>query len=97
MIVDQVLLERFSKEILLALENGKRVPPLLFENWVTALIAIMQDKCKLDSSTSALWSYLHAQYAYHDKHKDGFDLGAVYGSLMYVDIYRNLQDDKNGG
>lgn len=97
MIADQKLLEYFSKEILLALENGKRIPAPLFENWITALIFIAEHKCKLDSSTLALKSYLHAEFTYHDKHADGFDLGAVYGSLVYVDIARNLQDDKNGG
>ncbi len=92
MIADRILLERFSKEILLALENNKRVPASLFENWITALIA--QHKCKLDSNTLALQSYLHAQYSYHDKHKEGFDIGAVYGSLIFTKIFNELIANK---
>jgi len=93
MIVDQIVLKQSSKEILKLLENGKSVSTSLYENWITALIFVQRSNNKLDSNTVILYNYLYAQYNYQNTHSKAFDLGAVYGSLLFLNRYKELALD----
>ena len=87
MIVDQIVLQQSSKEILKLLEDGRSVPTSLFENWITALIFIQRSNNELDPDTITLRNYLNTQYIYQDNHGEAFDLGSVYGSLLFLNFY----------
>ena len=95
MIADLIVLQQSSKEILELLEDNKSVPTSLFENWITAFIFthLKHSNNELDSDTSMLCNYLRAQYAYSNKHGEGFDLGAVHGTLSVLKRYEELTRD----
>lgn len=90
MIIDQIVLQQSSKEILKLLKDGRCIPDSLFKNWITALIFTCHSNNELDLDTTMLRNYLHAQYICQDTNVEAFDLGAVYGSLLFLDRYKEL-------
>ena len=90
--VDYKMSEETSKEIYNRLTNNVPVPADLFENLMTSIACLVKDNMNMGPNFNLLYAYLDNIYLTSPITKsNGFDLGAVYGSIQFLKKYKELR------
>lgn len=90
--IDKIISEKCSKDILEAYKSGQKPDDTLMQNLFTSTVYMIKDGDKPGPNFICLERYLDAIYAYTDiSEKPGFDRGAIFGSLKFLEEFRKAE------
>lgn len=93
--IDAKVAEHFSKILHEKLENGESISENDFDNFLSAIAYCVIDKTSLGPEAENFAAFLHAKYCYENASDySGFDLGAIYGSLKFLDKVKKIKESK---
>jgi hypothetical protein len=93
--VDYEMAEIHAKLLREAIETKQPFNEHTFANFTTSIVSMLLDGEPLGPEATAFYHDLKAMYTYDraDKELKDFSLGAVYGSLKFLEICKRLQKE----